>query len=446
MPIQPKKAMLRLLAGVLAALTMQGAEYYISPTGSDSNNGRSTGTPWLTPNHALSCGDTITAAAGTYSYLNFGATSWGVVTCAAGDNVAWLQCATFAACTITTDGTVNGMVVNGAYWGVRGWEINMAGSPASTGGSGIWPAETCGSHHIVIANNVINQAGVNGIGSGVFPGQTGCVNDYIAFIGNAVYFAGQWNGNCNSNLSIYQPYALDSLAGTHMYVAGNISWNAHNPNPCHGGPPTDAQGITFDTWGGEQGGSAYTQRGVIENNIVLYNGGAGISVYQNGTASTAIVRYNTLVDDASQNNYKEIALLSSSNVTVTNNLIRASASNAGVTSGSSSNNISSNWIYTPGGTACSGTGCGTNVTGTDPNFVSNTDPGAPSCGSATSVPNCMATVIANFAPQASGASAYGYQIPTQNYSANPYFPSWLCNVNLPAGLVSNHCVRRQRIR
>jgi hypothetical protein len=445
MLIQPKKV-LRLVAGVLAALTMQGASYFISPTGSDSNDGTSTGTPWLTPNHDLNCGDTITAAAGAYSYLNFGATSWGTVTCSAGDNVAWLQCATFAACTITTNGTVNGMVVNGAYWGVQGWVISMAGSPASTGGSGIWPAQTCGSHHIVIANNVINQAGVNGIGSGVFPGQTGCVNDYVALIGNAVYFAGQWDGNCNSNLSVYQPYALDSLAGTHIYVAGNISWNALNPNPCHGGAPTDAQGIIFDTWGGQQGGSPYTAQGVIENNIVVYNGGAGISVYQNGTASSVIIRYNTLVENSGEDNNTEIVLGNSSNITVTNNLIQARSSKDGVVSQSSTNNVSSNWIYTPSGTACSGTGCGTNVTGTSPNFVSSTDPGAPSCGSATSVPNCMAAVIANFTPQASGASAYGYQIPTENYSANPYFPSWLCNVNLPPGLVSNHCDRRQKIR
>jgi hypothetical protein len=391
----------------------------------------------------------ITAAAGTYSYLNFGATSWGIVTCAAGDNVAWLQCAVFAQCVITTNGTVNAMEITGDYWGVQGWQLNMVGSPTKVGGSGIWPAESCGSHHIVIANNVINQAGVNGIGSGVFPGQTACVNDYLAFIGNAVYYAGQWNGNCNSNLSVYQPYQLDTNPGTHIYVAGNISWNALNPNPCAGGTPTDGEGLIFDSWSGAQGGSEYTQQGVAENNIFLYNGGPGIKTYSNGPSDGSgchmILRYNTLVENASQNGTGDIDLSSSYNVTVTNNLIQTLSGNTGISGASSLNPVNSNWIYAPSGTACSGS-CGTNVTGISPNFVSNTDPGAPSCDSATSVPNCMATVIANFTPQTSGASAYGYQIPTQNYSENAYFPSWLCHVNLPAGLVSNYCDRRQKIR
>jgi len=41
--------------------------YYISPTGSDSNNGTSAATPWLTPNHSVVCGDVIIAAAAAWS-------------------------------------------------------------------------------------------------------------------------------------------------------------------------------------------------------------------------------------------------------------------------------------------------------------------------------------------------------------------------------------------
>ena len=50
--------------------------YYMSPTGSDSNNGLTAATAWATPNHAVNCGDVIIAAPGTYNG-NF--SSWGKV-------------------------------------------------------------------------------------------------------------------------------------------------------------------------------------------------------------------------------------------------------------------------------------------------------------------------------------------------------------------------------
>jgi hypothetical protein len=80
-----------------------------------------------------------------------------------------------------------------------------------------------------------------------------------------------------------------------------------------------------------------------------------------------------------------------------------------------------------------------NLFGTNPNFANATAPGAPSCGSASSVPNCMATVIANFTPTNSAVLSYGYQIPTRSRSYDPLFPQWLCNVTLPKGLVTPSC-------
>ncbi|MGC2661451.1 MAG: hypothetical protein WA324_26150, partial [Bryobacteraceae bacterium] len=54
--------------------------------------------------------------------------------------------------------------------------------------------------------------------------------------------------------------------------------------------------------------------------------------------------------------------------------------------------------------------------------------------------NCMATVIANFTPTNSSAKAYGYQTPVSTPVTNSLFPTWLCNVGLPSGLVSTPCV------
>jgi hypothetical protein len=83
-----------------------------------------------------------------------------------------------------------------------------------------------------------------------------------------------------------------------------------------------------------------------------------------------------------------------------------------------------------------------NILGTNPNFVNPVNPGAPTCGSASSVPDCMATVIANFTPTNAAAIVYGYQIPSTTQTYDP--TQWLCNVNLPTGLVTMGCHSRHR--
>ena len=99
--------------------------YYLAPApsgGSDTNSGLSANAPWLTPNHPVNCGDVILAAASkNYAALNFNYL-WGAVTCSAANNVAWLKCATFDGCVISslTSGQ-NGMAVGSSYWGRAGF-------------------------------------------------------------------------------------------------------------------------------------------------------------------------------------------------------------------------------------------------------------------------------------------------------------------------------------
>jgi hypothetical protein len=85
---------------------------------------------------------------------------------------------------------------------------------------------------------------------------------------------------------------------------------------------------------------------------------------------------------------------------------------------------------------------GPNNINTNPSFANPAVPGAPSCGSASSAPNCMATVIANFTPTNATllTLGYGYQIPSATQTYDPLFPQWLCNVNLPSGLVTMGCL------
>jgi hypothetical protein len=445
----------------LWALPNLAATYFISPTGNDSNTGTSAETSWASPKHSLNCGDVIVAAPGRYSAANFNAGDWGNITCPGGDNVAWLQCATFDTCKISSS-TTSAMHIDKSFWGVQGWEVTTSTNTYATGFQ-IEPASGVVIHHIIIANNVVNGA-INGGISAYNNGQAGG-SDYLAFIGNVVYNAAATSAVCASGINIYEPIASDKNAGTHMYVAGNFSYHNVNPNPCNGGTPTDGEGIILDTFDGHQNRTpAYKQQAVIQNNISVGNGGRGIQVEYNnvGTPNNAIVyvKYNTTYGNEQDVNQAwlglgECIIQSASLTSFTNNLCATSAANdpAGrpvyaiaIMSGDSTDTMASNWAAGQGGNNAfiysSGSfAYGTSVLGTNPAFGNPTIPPAPSCGGTANVPACMGTLIANFTPLTQGALSYGYQAPSTAQVYDPLFPQWLCNVNLPSGLVTMGCFR-----
>jgi hypothetical protein len=446
---------------VNAMTLIAGTSYYLATAadgGNDSNDGLSPGAPWLTPNHPLNCGDTITAVASTsYSASNFTSGEWGTVTCPGGNNVAWLQCATFDACKISSSST-DGFQVTSSYWGIQGWEVSVTGSRSACFAA--TPPSTSTIHHIIFANDVANGCGANGFTT---YNNGNASADYIAIVGNIAYNAAQSRTECYSGISIYQPVQSDSVAGTHIYVAGNLSYGNVDPDPCAGGTPTDGEGIIFDTWDGSQGGfpSPYTAQGVAENNILISNGGRGFEVFNNnGTLQAPIYfRYNTVWGNNTDTNQNatycgEVLLNSALNIQAEFNV---SATNAAtgcgmntlyawyVGSGGASDVVDSNLGYSASGSSdgvnnSTGFSYGpNNVFGTSPNFVNPVMPGAPSCGGSSSVPNCIATIIEDFQAQASQASGWGYQPVSSTSTNDPLFPQWLCSANLPPGLVTMGC-------
>ena len=144
---------------ILLASPAWATTFFLAPAsggGNDSNNGTSASTPWLTPNHPVNCGDVITAAASTsYSASNFGSGKWGPVSCPAGNNVAWLKCATFDACKISASGA-HGMRLAASFWGVQGWEINRWQRRLCRLLRGASAFRVCTIHHIVFANDIAN--------------------------------------------------------------------------------------------------------------------------------------------------------------------------------------------------------------------------------------------------------------------------------------------------
>jgi hypothetical protein len=447
-------------SAVVSAVYSAGGTYFMSPSGSDSNNGTSAGTPWLSPNHAVNCGDTITAAAGTYSSANFQSGKWGTVTCPAANNVAWLQCATFDACKISTT-TQDGMWISKSFWGVQGFEVTTS---TYIYGACFHIGATSGvAHHIIMANNVAN--GCMGGGFTAYNASTSASVDYIVYVGNVAYNAAQGSGACYSGLNIYQPIASDTAAGTHMFIAGNFSYANVDGNPCAGTTPTDGEGINLDTFDFDQGGgTAYTQQAVVENNISAFNGGRGVYVENNATGSTHATiyfKYNSMYGNDAQLTQQyctgqgDLGDYNALNVTAEYNLVQTDSATMctspqakyamSVSTANGSLVWDYNWANGVSGNndfifSATGFSYGShNVIGTNPAYVSTANPGAPSCSGKANVPACMATLAAHLTPTASGAPAYGYQAPSSTSVTDPLYPAWLCNVALPPGLVTPGC-------
>ena len=452
----------------ITIVTPAGATYYLAPAaggGNDANNGRSPSAPWLSPNHALNCGDVILAApSAAYSAGNFAQSKWGTVTCPAGNNVAWLKCVTFDSCKIGGLANLqNGMEITKSYWGVQGWEVD--GNPSSgmcffTGWHNI--------RNIIYANNVAVGCGLSGIEAGNYE-LAG--PDYIAFVGNIAYGNSGGTQSCGSGLNIYSPVAQDALSGTHIYVAGNFSWNNVNGPRCGGTPSTDGEGLIFDTFDGRQtiGLSPYTQQAVADNNLLWANGGRGITVTNNllGASNTAHIylRNNTAWGnntDLGQSTVCECVLGEITVVNANNETIEKNIAVTNSTKGAQGAPLYAFWVTTPTSAVylsqdIAYSDSGTYIAKYDPAGVFNyspsdlmkakpifanpTNPGAPNCTSAAGVPDCMASAIANFTPTNPAAKAYGYQKPGDAQVYDPLFPKWLCNVNLPTGLVTMGCLQ-----
>lgn len=451
-------------ASAIVTVASSGTTYYLAPAsagGNDSNTGLSPAAPWLTPNHSVSCGDVLTAEAGNYSAGNFQSWEWGTVTCVAGNNVAWVKCATFDACKINSTSGQSGIQIGKSYWGVQGFEV-------TTGGGNNYAAcftayGTTAIHHVIFANNVANGCEASGIGL-----SNTTVNasfDYVAIIGNIAYDAVKSKTECYSGISIYEPIAFDTLAGTHLYIAGNFSFDNVDPAGC----AYDGSGIILDTLDGSQENlhSAYNQQVVVNNNITVFNGAAGVAEGGGGnTAATVYVEHNT-----SYGNYSsallsklpcgQIAVNTSPNrgehTLIYQNLAVVPASTPGcassqgyaywISSGDDTDRVYSTYAYSEAGNNVgsynsAGFSAGPDlVTSINPVFANPVDPGAPACSGTTSVPACMAALIKNFTPTNAAATGYGYQAPSSAAVYDPLFPQWLCDVGLPTGLVTPGCAQ-----
>ncbi len=483
---------LLLICAVLAGRA-RATTYYLSPSGSDTNAGLAATSPWLTPNHAVRCGDTIVAApSAAYQYGNF--QEFGRVSCAANDDVAWLKCAQFDACRITVpsrggDAGYNfratGIRITNSYWGVTGWEVSNPTTAPDT--------QACidvagGVHHVVIANNVANHCGGAGIGASV---------DYAAVIGNIVYDSATSNKDCHSGIDVYAPTPLDHAPGTHIYVAGNFVWATKNPENPHGTQPCyDGNGIISDWIATHHCSETFTGGVLIENNLTLSNAGVGVRVeysgaenYPNGGCgawpgpsefSLQIARHNTAWNNGlgcaafGSRDGGELQIQSADNIRFIANLAVAQQKYRycdkyprrsdltfdlmpafQVAAGSKLDAVEGNWLYSAAGNPLQVTDrqgervtnstfrFGSNILGENPQLAAPFTPEAPACAGSPNAYACMAKVVDRFAPKVHAAASYGYQRPRATPVYDALFPQWLCHVHdMPAGLITMGCRAR----
>ena len=182
-----------------------------------------------------------------------------------------------------------------------------------------------------------------------------------------------------------------------------------------------------------------------------------MEVYNSGSANIYFV-HNTVYGnntDSTQSGVGcgELFLNQASNVVAQNNLLVTAGARAcdslatytiWVSSGNSTDELFDNFLFSESGSdfqllaSPEFTPGPNNIIGINPGFASATDPGAPNCVGSSDVPDCMEEVIARLTPTAAKAKPYGYQ-PVSTTGNNPLFPQWICNVNMPSGLITNEC-------
>jgi hypothetical protein len=235
--------------------------YYMSPTGSDSNSGTDAAHPWLTPKHAVKCGDVLLAAAGNYTnQLNqgFGTVSGcpstsGGIDGQGGIYFATLLCAgpDLESCKIDP-GTNNIAVAvdQASNWAVEGFKGTTDG--ADTNNHVAAAFDTSGytlGYSPQVVNTYHHTAFINDVAYNSAGGFGGSSNDYIAFVGNVAENSVQSNPNnwwCVAAFDIVGPGTTDTNPGTHFLFYGNFSYN--NVIGCPQGEPADGEDFMFDSF------------------------------------------------------------------------------------------------------------------------------------------------------------------------------------------------------
>jgi hypothetical protein len=455
--------------------------HYMSPTGSDSNDGLTTGTAWATPNHVLNCGDVIIAASGAYSSGGIDVTTQpsncpsttGGIDGVGGIWFAVVLCnGNVGVCTIDKTGPTGfAWNVQASNWAIEGWLAGTTVNNDAPAGFAMNGANGT-THHVAFINDIASSVGTGfeGLDNGVdhdVPGATGF--DYYAVVGSIAQNAEQWNG-CTAQIVGAGPATVTSItySGTHQFFYGNFSYATGN-NRCG----SDVESYMFDTWDAH----AYISQSVMLNNIGWSSYRMGIQVFMQNFNSVTGLKYYILNNtefnaNAANGAFGEINIQQSNatspSITMNSNIALGTRSTSCALSiGGDRTHVPAwyaniiaggtglqNVLFSTGGGSptCyynSYTGPSNINFAVNPSFTNTTDllasqSGAPNCSSFVNTTACMGwnantatlttpSVISDLVPTCGADCAgAGYQEPrvscasTGNISG--YYPTWLKGV------------------
>ncbi len=280
---------------------------YVSPQGSDTNDGTSLGRALRTPQLAAdraNPGDTVLFATGEYAIK----TGQGVlvltrsgapgkpITLAPVPGHRPLFRSLGAWQAIKVQGASQLVIQNLQLRGIAR-EITL--EEAQKESNNLGNPRTCGNG-LNITDDKARKAfpshiTVRGCDIRDFPG--GGLNamhcDWLTLENNTVSGCGFWAPYANSGISVYQPVDLDGATGYKIIIRGNVSFGNYNHIPFYysnkDNPSkrkvTDGNGIILDDYRNTQGfgggaGKPYGGKTLVANNIVFDNGGSGIHVFR----------------------------------------------------------------------------------------------------------------------------------------------------------------------
>jgi len=365
---------------------MAGNTYYVSGTGSDSNNGLNEGTAFRTLGTAvyrMKTGDTLYVMNGNYdkgfTLFNFNGSA---------NNWTTIKAYPGAKPTIKTTGAgIN--IFSSSYVRVEG--LNLEGNRKNitleyalkeknnlnnplTNSSGIeiksWKnGQGIGgtnSHHIVIAGNTVRDFPGGGIGA--------MDSDYITFEKNIVSGNGWYSPYGAQGLGANRTFNFDNNTTDYkMIFRDNIVYDNQSLVPwSQAGKITEGHGILLDTTNQSKDGTPYLGKTLIANNIVYNNGNSGIGAFKAGNVD--IVNNTVYKNSRVLANTGEIKVAYSKNVRVDNNIMYASNNQvANVLRYSKNVNFDHNLVYNSNVFQASDNLKATpslqNILGKDPQFV-----------------------------------------------------------------------------
>src|SRR5574337_845474 len=134
-------------------------------------------------------------------------------------------------------------------------------------------------HHLKVTNCEVKNMG----GDGIAPHTC----DYVTISGCVVHGCGSRQTNGPVGIHPGSFVAFDSAPGYHNYIVNNICYN----NMQQAGTIIDGEGILVDDMRNSvNGGTAYTQKTLVANNLCFYNGSCGVGTFR---SSNVDIVHNT---------------------------------------------------------------------------------------------------------------------------------------------------------